>query len=533
MRREHAYAWIISYAGWLWLLFALVLHPPTAPLAIAAFTAYGVLAELWPANLRAGTVSIEAAFLIPAAILTGPQGAAASLAVSVLIASAIRRRPVRVWFFNGGQYAIAVLVAGFLSQHLFPMAFAESDLHIGALVVFFLIFLAINHLLVDGYFLLAHFNWQAAVLDGLGLDLLASFVTLPLGMGVVVAFHQYAWVGIFAIATPLVLMGYALHLQTDLRQRNRNLELLNGFYQVFAKAGGVEDILTALRDRLSLVFQNSLAYAGLTDVRGHLQTLPGSGFVPLEAGAAMAAESGRHLLLDSAQAAGLLASGAGGGIVLPIVTSRGLCGIVAFAWPYELQVGDEDRRLFDAARHLAMIACEKETLLRETERLAATDPRLPGLYNYRYLIARLEEGLARNRREETRLALIYIDLDGFKQYNDRLGHLAGDEVLREFANLLSSHTRQGDVAARYAGDEFVLLLHDADRARAEEVAARLRAEVEAFSFLTGFEVALGEVGLSFSFGVACDEGGTHDPRSLIDAADRAMYEDKRQKTRQR
>ncbi len=533
MRREHAYAWIVGSAGWLWLLVVLFLHPPTIPLAIAAFAAYGVLAEIWPANLRAGTVSIEAAFLVPAAVLTGPQGAAAALAVSVLIASAIRRRPVRVWLFNGGQYALAVLAAGYLGQHVFPLVFSELVLQVGALVVFFLIFLALNHLLVDTYFLLAHFNWQAAVLDGLGLDLLASLVTLPLGMGVVVAFHEYAWVGIFAIATPLVLVGYALHLQMDLRQRNRNLELLNGFYQMFASAGGVEDILTALRDRLGMVFQNSLCYAGLVDARGRLQTLPGSGFVPLGAGEDMAANGGRTLVLSGEEAMRVLAPGAGGGIALPVTTSRGLCGVVAFAWPYELQVGDEDRRLFDAARHLAMIACDKETLLRETERLAATDPRLPGLYNYRYLIARLEEGLSHNRREGTRLALVYIDLDGFKQYNDRLGHLAGDEVLREFANLLSGHTRQGDVAARYAGDEFVLLLADADQTRAEEVAARLRAEVEAYSFLTGFEVATGVRGLSFSCGVACDEGGTHDPRGLIDAADRAMYEDKRQKRLER
>ncbi len=529
MRREHAYAWFVSCAGWLWLFSSLALHPPRVPLAIAAFTAYGILAEIWPANLRAGTVSIEAAFLVPAAILTGPVGSATALSVSVLIASMIRRRPVRVWLFNGGQYAIAVLAAGYVARHMFPLAFSALGLHVGALVLFFLAFLFINHLLVDSYFLLAHFNWQSAVMDGLGLDLLASFVTLPLGIGVVVAFRQYNWVGIFAVATPLVLMGYALHLQMDMRQRARNLELLHGFYQLFAKAGGVEDILTSLRDRLSLVFQSSSAYAGVTDARGHLQTLSGSAFVPPETRANEAAASGRDLVLGAKDAQDILAPGAGGGILLPIRTSRGLCGLVAFAWTYELQVGEEDRRLFENARHLAMIACEKETLLKETQRLASTDPRLPGLYNYRYLIARIEEELARNRREGTRLALVYIDLDGFKQYNDRLGHLAGDEVLREFANLLGGHTRQGDVAARYAGDEFVLLLTDADRSQAEEVAARLLDEVEAYSFLMEFDVEMGQIGLSFSYGVSCDEGGTHDPRSLIDAADRAMYEDKRAK----
>jgi len=529
LRREHGYAWVVGIAGWLLLLAALALHPPSAPLAIAAFAAYGVLAEIWPANLRAGTVSIEAAFLIPAAILTGYVGAAIALATSVFVASILKRRPVRVWFLNGGQYAIAVIVAGYVSRMLFGQMFDHAQLHVAALIVFFLIFLILNHLLIDSYFLLAHFDWQSAVLDGLGLDLLASVVTLPLGMGVVVAFHDYAWVGVFGIATPMVLVGYALHLQTDLRQRNRNLELLHAFYQQFAAAGDAEAILSTLRDRLALVFQNSLVYAGLMDARGNLQTLPGSDFAPSQEAAERAGEARREIVLGASDASTLLAPGASGGILLPVVTSEELCGLVAFAWPYELMVGEEDMHLFTAARQLATIACEKDALLRETERLAATDPRLPGLYNYRYLIARLEEGLARNRREGTRLALVYLDLDGFKQYNDRLGHLAGDEVLREFANLLSVRTRQGDVAARYAGDEFVLLLADADRGRAEEVAERLRAEVEGHSFLTAFEVGAVELGLTFSYGIACDEGGAYDPRALIDAADRAMYQDKRQR----
>ena len=529
MRREHGYAWVVGIAGAILLLVALSLHPPSSLLAIAAFTAYGVLAEIWPANLRAGTVSIEAAFLIPAAILTGFVGAATALATSVFVASILKRRPARVCFLNGGQYAIAVIVAGYLSQMLFGRVFDQAGLHVFALIVFFLIFLALNHILVDSYFLLAHFDWQSAVLDGLGLDLLAAVVTLPLGMGVVVAFHDYAWVGVFAIATPMVLVGYALHLQTDLRQRNRNLELLHAFYQQFAAAGDAEAILCALRDRLALVFQHSLVYAGLMDARGGLQALPGGDFAASQAAAMRAGDARREVVLGPAEAAALLVPGARGGILLPIVTSQGMSGLVAFAWPYELSIGGADMHLFTDARQLATIACEKEALLRETERLAATDPRLPGLYNYRYLNARLEEGLARDRREGTRLALVYLDLDGFKQYNDRLGHLAGDEVLREFANLLSMRTRQGDVAARYAGDEFVLLLADADRERAEEVAARLRAEVEEHGFLTGFEVGAGELGLTFSYGIACDEGGTHDPRALIDAADRAMYADKRKK----
>jgi diguanylate cyclase (GGDEF)-like protein len=530
MRREHGYAWVVGVLGWFVLLTALLLHPPTDLLAIAAFAAYGVLAEIWPANLRAGTVSIETAFLIPAAVLTGPSGAAVTFAVSVFVASMVNRRPLRVGIFNAGQYAAAVLAADYLSRWLVGPLANGTVLHAGTLALFYLLFLVINHLFVDSYFLLARFDWRAAVLDGLWLDLVTSAVALPLGMGVVVAFREYMWVGVFAIATPLVILGYVLHLQTGLQQRNRNLELLYAFYQEFAEAQDVEAILVALRDRLAQVFQSALKYAGVADGRHSLlQALPGSSFAPSPAVAGQALGTAREITLGPGQAAQLLAPEANGGILLPIVTSRGLCGLVAFAWPYELVAGPQDVHLFRAAQQLATIACEKETLLRETERLAATDVRLPGLYNYRYLIARLEEGLQRNRREGSRLALVYLDLDGFKQYNDLLGHLAGDEVLREFANILAGHTRQGDVAARYAGDEFVLLLRDADRDLAEEIATRLLAEVREHRFLTAFELAADQFGLGFSYGIACDEGGTNEWRGLIDAADQAMYLDKRRR----
>ena len=529
MRREHGYALVIGIAGCLLLIVVLLYSQPRPLLAVAAFAAYGMLAEVWPANLRAGTVSVEAAFLIPSAVLTGPAGAALALATSVFAASLIKRRPLRVGIFNAGQYAIAVLVAARLTDLWFGPVFSSRSLDVGPLAVFFAVFLLINHLIVDSYFLLAGFNWQSAVLDGLGLDVMASVVTLPLGMAVVVAFREYLWVGVFGIATPLVLLGYALHLQIDMRQRNRNLELLHAFYREFAEAGDVPAILRALRDRLEGVFQNSVGFAGVVDGRQNLLPLPGSEFTPGPEAALRAAAAGKEFALTGEEAKEVLAPGSGGGMLLPVVTTQGLVGLVAFAWPYELRVDAGDMALFAAARQIATIACEKEALLRETERLAATDPRLPGLYNYRYLIMRLDEGLARNRAEGRRLALIYIDLDDFKKFNDQLGHLAGDEVLREFANILAGHTRQGDVAARYAGDEFVLLLADADRAQAEEVALRLRAEVEGFRFLTGFEVGKAPTDLSFSYGISCDEGGREDARSMIDAADRAMYADKRRK----
>jgi diguanylate cyclase (GGDEF)-like protein len=116
----------------------------------------------------------------------------------------------------------------------------------------------------------------------------------------------------------------------------------------------------------------------------------------------------------------------------------------------------------------------EELLLRantQLEDLSQRDP-LTNLYNRRHLFARLEAELARVRRGHP-LAVLMIDLDGFKRVNDAQGHLRGDVLLKEIAGALSKTTREVDVAGRYGGDEFVLVLPDTDVAQARAAAERV------------------------------------------------------------
>jgi diguanylate cyclase (GGDEF)-like protein len=112
---------------------------------------------------------------------------------------------------------------------------------------------------------------------------------------------------------------------------------------------------------------------------------------------------------------------------------------------------------------------------RQLEELSQRDP-LTGLYNRRYLFARIESELARVRRERP-LAVLMIDLDGFKRVNDAQGHLRGDVLLKEIATALAKTTREVDVAGRYGGDEFVLVLPDTAAEQAGIAAQRVVASV--------------------------------------------------------
>ena len=134
----------------------------------------------------------------------------------------------------------------------------------------------------------------------------------------------------------------------------------------------------------------------------------------------------------------------------------------------------------------------------ELDRMAHTDA-LTGLANRRALRARLDEEIARARRNGTPLALLMIDLDRFKQVNDRHGHLTGDAVLNAAGVALRAVKRHADVAARYGGEELALLVPDSDAAGACGIAARVR---RALSELAFHDAAGGEFRVTCSVGVA-------------------------------
>lgn len=159
-------------------------------------------------------------------------------------------------------------------------------------------------------------------------------------------------------------------------------------------------------------------------------------------------------------------------------------------------------------------------LRQQLVRLAVRDP-LTGLPNRRHFEELLRSELARVRRYGGTCSVAVIDVDHFKTYNDTLGHVAGDRVLRDLADVLSAHVREPDVVARYGGEEFAVLFVDTRPDEAAVVLERLRAAVEAHPFPR--EDVMPQEEITISAGVAGSSGIDGDVTSLIDEADRAMY----------
>ena len=154
--------------------------------------------------------------------------------------------------------------------------------------------------------------------------------------------------------------------------------------------------------------------------------------------------------------------------------------------------------------------------------MAMTDP-LTGLYNRCYLDQHLEMAMQRNRTAGKPLSFLLLDIDHFKVVNDSHGHAAGDKILKQFAERIERSVRGFDLCARFGGEEFVVMMPEADRALAEKVGERLRWAMEVEAFETGEDV--GAIDVTCSVGGATLRDGEDAP-SLMKRADMALYKAK-------
>ena len=222
---------------------------------------------------------------------------------------------------------------------------------------------------------------------------------------------------------------------------------------------------------------------------------------------------------DAAEVALLREEGNGGLLMLPLIAKDQGIGLVELTFEGRPAT---DVGLITLARtmaHEAAMALENATLYEIARRQADHDP-LTGFYNHRALHERLTEEVVRAVRTRRPLSVVMIDLDDFKLVNDSFGHVYGDRVLVHVAELVRSVLRGSDVAARYGGDEFAVILPETDRAQATAIAERM---LEAFRTrpLTGEGRGAFWVGGSMGVATYPEDAGT--ATGLIAAADLGLY----------
>jgi diguanylate cyclase (GGDEF)-like protein len=209
---------------------------------------------------------------------------------------------------------------------------------------------------------------------------------------------------------------------------------------------------------------------------------------------------------------------------MPLRSGDSVIGVLMIASATFRDLTQAERDRLQVIANQSSLALQNALLHEELERLSGTD-RLTELYNHGYLHQRLDEEIERAMRFGHRLSVIMLDIDDFKQFNDRFGHPKGDMVLKAVSSVIRQNLREIDVAARYGGEEFVVVLPETDVAGALAVAERIRTSMEEYPHIADEQ---GErVTQTVSLGVATYPLHASDGASLIEAADQAMYRAKR------
>lgn len=207
-------------------------------------------------------------------------------------------------------------------------------------------------------------------------------------------------------------------------------------------------------------------------------------------------------------------------ICVPLIT-RGKClGVIELVNKVEEEgFVEEDLLLLTALADFTAIAIENAISLSKVHELTITDD-LTRLYNARFMHSRLDYEIERAKRFKTPLSMIFLDLDNFKTVNDVHGHLYGSKLLQEVARLILGMIRNVDMACRYGGDEFIVLMPVTSKKDAIVVAQKLRTAMRKSVFLVEDGI---NARLTGSFGVACFPEDAEDKNGLIQKSDQAMY----------
>lgn len=316
--------------------------------------------------------------------------------------------------------------------------------------------------------------------------------------------------------------GEVLSLYQIAQTLGSTLKLSEVLPVVAAKLERIADSTT----QVIYLVEDGRLYAAYTNGK-HAETLKGLRMAIGEGGAGWVAEHRQVLiggspLADLERPLGYLAAAYRSTAIFPLVHESETVGALALYGEEESGYTTDEVRVLETVASHAATAIHNAVAFERTQESALTDS-LTGLPNSRYMYSFFDQERSRAERHGYPLVLMMMDLDGFKKINDTYGHHVGDEILRLVAQTARAVVRSGDIVIRYAGDEFVAILHRATPEVVSDLKSRLQTAIDhcAYEARPG---RVARVGISIGH-VTYGEDGTA-IEELMEVADRRMYEDK-------
>jgi diguanylate cyclase (GGDEF)-like protein len=324
-----------------------------------------------------------------------------------------------------------------------------------------------------------------------------------------------------------------VNLESEFLRKNRELIISNTLSSAFITTDNIESVFSDLLEKALVISHLGMGWimlrrdegyemkvsSGLSnDFKGLIEDGALDGIVEK----ALASGAPLHVLEaeDTAKVELLRNEGVAFLAIIPLRSGDDVMGCLVLASRIETVLDFDLASLLSlVGNNLSMIA-DKIKLFQETQRLAITDG-LTGIYNVRFFYDELEKEIARSERYSSPFSLALFDIDDFKLINDTYGHQAGDEVLRDVADMIMGVSRKSDIVARYGGEEFISVLPSTSKDEAYRHASRIKEAVEGKRYL-----GKNSVRLTISGGISTYPGDGSDAKSLLYAADMAMYKAK-------
>jgi diguanylate cyclase (GGDEF)-like protein len=527
----HVLWFIIALSVALWITRHPIVHwfHVTHSGVLLAATAIVVVSESWPIEVEHGHVSLATAGYLSAFLLGGLSDAFWVLLVGTVLA----------WLRRGfhGLPTLANLALMVLTLQMAAWAYhlVPASPVIGA-VLFALVFLLLTHALVNLYYWLrdGHLG-QGELVKSLGWDSVGWAISLPLVAVYVLLHRAYGtwWTNALALVAYgslsfLLTVYYQLRMANESSRKTAQAtdaiaaaltkeELLEAIGQGFKEVAGYTTFVTYLINPTTQRLERALWVHPAVEVPYPEE------FVRSTHGLtdwALATHSPEYLR-DSRKSLSADPSPRDthpvvSGFILPLVADRAVCGVIVLGHDYPNgYTPDAFERVKVLAHHTAL-AYHQWMLHEEALMLSRSDPLLNGVYNFRYFRETLDE---RIRDCPSRpMALAFLDMDNFKAVNDRYGHVEGDRILQQFANMLQSELRERDLLARYGGDEFVLLLDNADSYGAQQALTRIQSRLCNQDWT--------DLSIGVSAGLALYPTDGESAEILLNRADLQMYKNK-------
>ncbi|MFT9487232.1 MAG: diguanylate cyclase [Tepidibacillus sp.] len=502
----------------------------TFAVSIAVFLDYGLVVEVW---------LTQVAFL-----------------VTMLISSEKRSIP-RILLSNMMFIWISIL-SGF-SFFLFggEVQFSVSELWVQITPIFIYsasYFLA-NHFIL---YLIRRFispNRVPMFTEDMIWDAATLLLTLPLGVLMYMVKVTYGQNGMIFVAFPILIVSHLFKIYSELRHSHQQLQALNKISASFTSELNLDKAVSSLQMAIRELFSFDYSYIFLTN---GIKLNP----ISIEHSDGTRIEESRYQDFSIKVGEGLtgrVANNREGEIVgshaefftlevepdyiqnnrsllsVPMVWNQQTIGVITLGSAREYHFSKKDLTIAKILASQAAVAIQNARKYKKTEEKSKLDE-LTGLYNYRAFDQLLQDKSQESKMKEEKLSLLIIDLDHFKQVNDRFGHLAGNEVLKIIANLLKEYTRKEDIIARYGGEEFTVIAPNTDHEEAKVIAERIRYAIQHHPIkLTNSIDRQAEIiiQVTASIGIASYPDMASSVNDLIRHADRAMYFGSKQAGRNR